>query len=1048
MRKRSFILSRMLRTGLFTILMCLLGATAYAQSGIVKGVVSDEKGEAIPGANVTVKGANNGVVTDINGNYSISVPKSNSILVVSFIGCKSKEVAVNGKSVINVSLQSSIEELNEVVVTALGIKREKKSLGYSVQDVKSDELTKVGNTGIADALQGKVAGLNISDAGTGAGGSAKIVIRGNSSLADNNEPLWVVDGVPYDSTPTVDGEAYSSTTGVGNMQWGGYDRAGGSFDLNPEDVESISVLKGPTAAALYGSRAGNGVILVTTKKGGKNGKFGITYSGKFTWSPIAYTLDEQNIYGQGSNGVFSKDQFGSWGPKMEGQSETAWYDNSKTTIYKAQKDVMKNFYRTGNTQSNNVTIAGGDKDNPFRLSLGHDYTKGNVPRNIVTKTSIDLVTRYTLNKFVTFDVKANYVNVVGQCRPELGYYSTAYYLYTMPRNIQLSDLSTYKYDQDELAAGNHVQNNWVTATADRQNPYFLLDDWNNKDKKNRFFGMVQATINFAPELTLKLKQGMDYSDNQYNYTYDYEDNIFEGRPMSEMTKSSSNELNSEFLLSYNKTFGDFQVGLSAGGNRMYRRYESLYGKGSLIPFPNTYYLAAGSKQTTSNDLNEKQINSLYAFANLGYRDFLYLDLTARNDWSSTLPANNRSYFYPSVGISTVLTSAMDALNINYNKKLINYGKLRFSIAQVGKDTEPYKLVNTYSTTTDDAHGYLYTTEPTTLANINLKPEISTSWEVGTEWRLFNNRLGLDFTYYDMITKNQILSIPMIYSAGYSYQTVNVGKISNKGIELAMNGTILKSKDFNLDLSLNFAHNYTKVQELDPLIDKYTLGSLNNGVSVVAIQGDKLGEIWAKGYKKDSNGNKIIGSDGLPEQTDSEEVLGSIQPDFTGSFGLNAGYKGFALSALFSFQKGGDIYSFTEDQAAYYGNAKCTADRSDRIIKGVTEAGVKNTVSIKAENYWQNGTNPQSFIYDASFIKLKELALSYTLSKSMLASLTNNIFTNIKLSMFGSNLLYLVKHTPGTTPDGSAFSSNMFSQAIDFSPVPNTRNFGFSINVGF
>ena len=1010
---------------------------ATQQHKVVKGKITDEKGEGIPGASIVVKGSTTGVVSDVDGNYSISVPNNNAVIVVSFIGSKTKEVAVAGKSVVNVSLESSVEELKEVVVTALGIKREKKSLGYAVQDVKSDELTKVGSSGLADALQGKVAGLNISDAGTGAGGSAKIVIRGNSSLSDNNEPLWVVDGVPYDSAPETD-----------NMQWGGFDRAGGSFDLNPEDVESISVLKGPTAAALYGSRAGNGVILVTTKKGGKDGKFGISYSGKFTFSKAAYSLDEQDIYGQGSNGVFSLDQNGSWGPEMKGQSVAAWWDNTKTTTFNVQKDVIKNFMRTGNTQSNNLTIAGGDKDNPFRLSIGHDYTKGVMPRNNVAKTSFDLVTRYTLNKYVTFDVKANYINVVGECRPELGFYSTMFYLYTMPRNIQLSDLYAYRYNPAELAAGTHTQMNWSSVVnADRQNPYFIIDDWNNKDKKNRFFGMVQATIHFTPELTLKLKQGIDYSSNEYDEVYDYADGIFEGRPMSQETKSSSNELNSEFLLSYNKTFGDFQVGLSGGGNRMYQRYDGLFGKGALIPFPNTHYLAAGTTQTTSNDISEREINSLYAFANLGYKDYLYLDLTARNDWSSTLPSNNRSYFYPSAGISVIVTSAMDAMNINYNKKLINYGKVRFSIAQVGKDTDPYRLINTYGTTTDDAHQLLYTTEPTELANVNLKPEISTSWEVGTEWRLFNNRFGFDFTYYDMMTKNQVLSIPKVYSTGYSSQVVNVGKISNKGIELAMNATAVKTKDFTLDLLLNFAHNYTKVKELDPLIDKYELGSLNNGVAVVAIQGDKLGEIWAKGYKYDDKGNKVIGDDGLPEKSD-ERVLGSIQPDFTGSFGINAAYKGFALSALFNFQKGGDIYSFTEDEAAAAGVAKCTADRTNRVIAGVTEAGGTNTTSITAENYWQNGTNPETFLYDASFLKLKELALSYTFNKKQLSLLTHNIINNLKFSLFGSNLFYLVKHTPGTTPDGSAFSANMFSQAIDFSPVPNLRNIGFSINVGF
>jgi len=1029
--KKVFLIKKLLFLLFAFIALPVIGQT------VVTGVVKDDTGSPIPGANVVVRGAKVGVAADIDGKYEISVPSSSSVLVVSFVGCTTKEVSVNGRSVINIILPSSTKELREVVVTALGIKREKKSLGYSVQDVKSDELTKAGEATVTDALQGKVAGLQISSSGTGAGGSQKIVIRGNSSLADNNDPLWVVDGVPYDNS-----------TDTGNYQYGGYDRAGGAFDLNPDDIESISVLKGPAAAALYGSRAGNGVILVTTKKGGKNGRLGITYTGKMSVSPVAYSLDMQNIYGQGTNGVFSSTAKTSWGAKMDGSSIPAWWDDTKTTAYSVQKDVIKNFYNTGNTQSHSVSFAGGDSDNPFRLSLGYDYTKGNVPFESIKKTSFDYVSHHKLDKYLDVDIKANYVNTAGRNRPLLGYYSTMYYLYTMPRNIQLSDLNNHKFDATTLAeSGVYTEDNWATPSALYRNPYFLNSQDNDKDVRNRFFGFAQFTVNFTPELKLKLKQGMDYADTQYQYVYKYKDAEMSGCPQMSMTKETHRELNSEFLLTYNKQVNDFSIGLSAGGNRMHTKTESLYGNSGQFSVSGAYYLSLGTAQTCSNTINEKEINSLYGFADLGYKDYLYLDLTARNDWSSTLPAANRSYFYPSVSLSGVVTSALDAWNVKYNKNIFTYGKVRASFAQVGKDTDPYQLQQTYSTSIG-GFGYLYASEPTTLSNINLKPEIATSYEFGTEWRLFKDRFGLDFTYYNTVTKNQVLNIPYIFSAGYESQTANVGKITNKGIEMELSCKIINTKDFNLDATANIASNRTRVTKLDPTVSMYQFSSLENGLQVVAVQGDKLGEIYDYGYKRDVKGNKIIGSDGLPEKTDSQEVLGCIQPDFTGSFGLNANYKGIFLSALFTFQKGGDIYSFTEASAANVGVAKCTADRSDRVVKGVLENGSTNTTSISAQKYWQNGVTSEQFIYDASYLKLGELTVGYDFPKAELQQLTHNIFNSFKVSLFGSNLLYLVKHTPGTTPDGSAMSSNIFSQAVDFSPVPNTRTFGVSLNLGF
>jgi TonB-linked SusC/RagA family outer membrane protein len=1016
--------------------MILFSTCAWAQKVNLGGTVVDDKGEPLPGVTVIVKGTQEGVVTNIDGKFNIATEKKTAF-IFSYVGYTSKEVPIGKATQYHVVLEESSVALGDVVVTALGIKREKKSLGYAVQDVKADELTKAGSSDVTSALQGKVAGLSINSSGTGTGGSAKVVIRGNSSLADNNEPLWIVDGVPYDNSTTT-----------GNYQWGGYDRAGGAFDLNPEDVESISVLKGPSAAALYGSRAGNGVILVTTKKGGKNESLGVTYTYKMSVSPVAYSLDLQDTYGQGTNGVYSSTAQSSWGEEMTGQQITAWWDNTQTTTYSVQEDLMKNFYRSANTQSHNISISGGNEQSSFRASLGNDYMKGNIPGQTVQKTSFDVVTKHNVNKYLDVDIKANYVNTVGRNRPLLGYYSTMYYLYTMPRNIQLSDLKEHKFDADDLATNNNYsEDNWTTPNASYRNPYFLLAQENNKDSKNKFFGYAQATINLSSDLKLKIKQGLDYSDTQYKYVYNYEDAVEANWPMMEMTKETFKEMNSEFLLNYNKQIKDFSLGVSVGGNRMHTKTESIYGGSGQFSVTGAAYLSLGTSQTTSNDIYEKEINSLYGFMNLGYKNFLYLDITARNDWSSTLPSSNRSYFYPSFSLSGLITEALDTYGISYPKNIITYGKVRASFAQVGKDTDPYQLQQSYSTSVG-GFSLLYASEPTTLSNVNLKPEIATSYEFGTEWKFFGNRVGFDLTYYNTITKNQVLDIPYIYSAGYTSQTANVGKISNKGLELTLSGTAVKTKNLSIDLIANFAKNTTRVDELDSSVDMYEFGSLNNGLKIVAIEGDKLGEIYDYGYKKDTNGNKIIGSDGLPEQSDSQGVLGCIQPDFTGSFALNANYKGIYLSALFAFQKGGDVYSYTEASASWAGVAKCTEDRADKVISGVLESGSVNTQSVTAQNFWQNGITAEQFIYDASYLKLKEISLGYNFPKKLLKSLTHSVLDNFKVALFGSNLLYLVKHTPGTTPDGSAMSSNIFSQAIDFSPVPNTSTYGLTVNIGF
>ena len=1038
-----------LQSALLTTLLLCTAWVASAQNRTATGTVSDNIGPVI-GAGVVVAGTNNGAITDVNGSYAINNVPVGATIQVSCIGYATVEYVFDGTPA-NIVLKEDSELLDEVVVTALGISREKKSLGYAVQDVKSEELTRGGGVTLTDALMGKVAGLAINNSATGAGGSTRVVLRGNSSLSDNNSPLYVVDGVPYDNG----GMPGADQAGL----WGSIDHQGGAFDINPEDIESVSVLKGATAAALYGSRAGNGVILITTKKGGKGQeKIGVTYNGKFTWSPVTYFPALQNIYGQGTLGKYDKQATGSWGEEMSASTtKDNWWDGSSQISYIGTENPWKEFYRTGNSQSNNVTLAGGGKDNPFRLTLGYDNTNSVVKTSNIKRTSVDFVTSNKLTDWLKLDVKANYVNTAGNNRQARGAYGSSYAILTMPRSIKISDLAEHWLDANAAAAGAgaEAQINWYKVSPNCQNPYFIQNNLVNGDVQNKFFGVGTITIDLMKNLTFKVKEGLTWAGTTEKNTRLYDTSGFNW-PEFSMRKSTTMENNLEGLLSYNNKFGDFDFGASVGGNIMHYKNEVLRADAKNIPFSGAYYIRAGQLDSdTYNDIYEKEIQSVYAFANLGYKNFLFLDVTARNDWSSTLPKANRSYFYPSVSLSYLLTGMFDELGIDYNKDVLDYGKFRASWAKVGKDTDPYQL-ETLLGTTSGVNGLQYITYPTTRANANLKPEMVTSWELGTEWHFFKNRLGIDLTYYHSNTRNQVMKIALPYSSGVQNQWINAGNIQNQGIELQLNGDFIRTRDITFGATFNFAKNWNKVVELYHNaemgidMDRYSLGNINFSSSgdgtVYAIEGRQIGTLYGTGYKYDDAGNKIIGKNGLPVIESNKEIA-SVAPDFTGSFGLNFAWKGLGFNALFSFQKGGSLYSATEYMTLHSGTGLRTADRSKRVIAGVLEDGTVNKEEVTAENFWNN-IPMEECVYDASYLKLSELSLGYSLPKKFLDRAFGGYVNNIRVSAVGSNLFYFLKHTPGTTPDGALTENSLMATAFDLCPYPATRNFGVAINIGF
>ena len=1040
----------MLKKLLSVLLIATLATASWmasAQNRTATGVVTDAAGPVI-GAGVVVAGTTNGAITDVDGSFILNNVPMGATIQVTCIGYEAVEYVFDGTRA-NIVLKEDSQLLDEVVVTALGISREKKSLGYAVQDVKADELTRGGGVTLTDALQGKVAGLMINNSATGAGGSTRVILRGNSSLSDNNAPLYVVDGVPYDNG----GSPSADQSGL----WGSQDHQSGAFDINPEDIESVSVLKGATAAALYGSRAGNGVILITTKKGGKGQeKIGVSYAGKFTWSPVSYFPALQNKYGQGSLGKYDAEASGSWGPEMSASTQVAnWWDGSTQIPFVGTENPWTEFYRTGNSQSHNVTLAGGSKDNPFRLTLGHDKTNSVVRTSNIKRSSVDYVTSNKLTNWLKLDVKANYVNTAGNNRQNRGAYGTSFNILTMPRSISIADLGEHWLDQTAVANGGYGQINWHEVSPNCQNPYFIQNMLDNGDVQNKFFGMGAITINFTKNLTFKVKEGITWAGTTAKESRLYKNNGFRV-PSFDMRKSTTFENNLEGLLSYNNSFGDLDFGASVGGNLMHYKNEVLRAIAKDIPFNNAFYVAAGSLDgDTWNSIYEKEVQSLYAFVNLGYKNFLFLDVTARNDWSSTLPAANRSYFYPSVALSYLLTGMLDAIDADYNKDVLDYGKFRASWAKVGKDTDPYQLV-TLLGTTSGVNGLQYITYPTTRANADLKPEMVTSWEVGTEWHFFKNRLGFDVTYYHSNTVNQVMRIDLPYSTGVQRQWINAGNIQNQGIEVQLNGDFVRTRDVVFGATFNFAKNWNKVVELyhnaemGVDMDRYSLGNINFSSSgdgtVYAIEGQQMGTIYGTGYKRDASGNKIIGANGLPV-VESNVEIGNVAPDFTGSFGLNFAWKGLGFNALFSFQKGGKLYSATEYMTLHSGTGLRTLDRSDRVIEGVTESGARNTVSVTAQNYWNN-IPMEECIYDASFLKLSELSISYTVPRKWLERTFNGYVDNVRISAVGSNLFYFIKHTPGTTPDGALTENSLMATAFDLCPYPATRNFGVTLNIGF
>lgn len=1019
------------------------GVNVVQQNAICSGVVKDTSGETIIGASVVVKGTTNGTITGIDGDFKLTDVPNGAVISISYVGYVTQEVKWTGVP-LNVTLVEDSQALEEVVVTALGIKREKKALGYSMSEVKGESLTQTRDANVANALAGKVAGLQIKQNGTGVGGSSRIIIRGNNSMSGNNQPLVVVDGVPIDNFSGGTDDYW----GNGNV-----DKGSGISDISPDDIESMSVLKGPAAAALYGSRAGNGVVMITTKKGSKSKGAGISYNTNFTFENPMETPEFQNVYGQGgwvdgkdgapSGYMFDANSNGSWGPKMDGSAKDMALGNFK---YAARdNDLYKDFLRTGTSWTNSLDISKATDEMTFRAGVTRLDNKGVVPNSGMERTSINLRSTAKLADWISLDMKVNYVNQKTKNRIKLaGDPDNVFLNYLMmPRSVAFSDYDAYADKNWKRADGSPA--GWKSDHASNAESLY----WNayrntNEDKKDRFIGFAAFDFTLTDWLNLKLRSGMD------SYNINYEAIRATGNPYWETTgsmttsKETFKEINSDFLLTAKGNWNKFGIVGTFGGNIMYRSWSTTGANSGAFIIPEFHAIANGMTHGGYYTKNRKQINSLYATASMSWDDYFYLDLTARNDWSSTLPKDNYSYFYPSVGASWIFTQMLNKMGKDLGP--LTFGKIRASWAQVGNDTDPYMLQNYYGMDYNIKTGVFTVNRKDFMVNPDLKNETIESWEVGLELKAFDSRVGLDLAFYKKNAKDQIMRIDVPSSTGYKQKMINAGNIENKGIEIALTATPVLTKDFSWETQLNWSKNKNKVVSLTEDTKEQLLSDASvSFLTIVAHEGGSFGDIYGTGFQRNEKGQLIIDENGKPMATSDKVLLGNNQPDWMAGWTNTFTYKNWTMSFMIDMRQGGDVYMGSIRSGCAQGSLKETLKGRDGfVVPGVTTDGVANTVKVRGDQYWQGlGGITEAWMYDASNIRLRELSIGYNLPKTWLGKTP---FTSVKLSFVGRNLWMIKSHTKGFDPEAGYTSGN--AQGIEFGSMPTMRSLGFNLGVSF
>lgn len=1051
------VLSNNCLKGMVALCMLSLGTVAYAadpdvnvqaqQTKKVTGTVVDSTGEPVIGATVAQTGTTNGTVTDIDGNFTLSVP-ANATITISYIGFETQVVTVGAQSNITVTLKDDSQALDEVVVTALGIKREKKALGYAMQEVKGDELLAARENNLANALSGKVSGVQIIRSSNGPAGSSKILLRGSSSLTGTNQPLIVVDGTPLENFTGADNnDFWNPSTDMGN----------GLSDINAEDIESMSVLKGASAAALYGSRAGNGVILITTKKGAKKQGLGITVSSSVSIEDVFMKPDRQNVFGQGSGGAFDAQSGENWGPKIEGQTYQDKDGNNFTYQY---YDNVKNFFNTGVNATENVSFSqvynktavysSFTRLDDFSKIPGAEYKR----TNVMTRVSSTFGPGDRWN----FDGKVQYINSYAKNRPVSGQNSNNYFynMYMLPMTI---DIAKYR---DAINPEDGKMYWWQKGGM---NPYWAADNVIGTDSRNRFLMNYSLKYNFTDWLNAELRFGSDM------YFTETENKEHSGGPNTDkgtygFGESKFYENNLSFLVTAQKdnVIDKFGGVVTFGGNLMQRKSTGLSAGVRPLTVPDMFWISNGAQadKSISQSYSQRKTNSLYGTLGVNYDAWMFVDATFRNDWSSTLSKENRSFFYPSVNAS-VLVSELVNKNFGGMPEWFNYAKARVSFAQVGNDLAPYQLLNTYSSGSDGNVGTSTAWSGGTLFSSDVRSELISSWEAGAEIRFFNNRLGLDFTWYKSNATRQLLSLPMNSLSGYSRYMANAGNIQNTGLEIMLNATPVQTKDFSWDTQLNFSKNNNKIIELANGIEQYQLGGYDN-LQIVAQVGGNYGEIWGTTFLRveDENspyyGKLLLTSDGLPQGKSDKVKIGDQQADFLLGWTNTLTYKNFVLSFLIDGRFGGQMYSGTNRALQSNGTAACTVvngARDNFVVEGVIADGnggyVQNDKEVSPQQYWRTISSAtgnlgigEAYLYDATNIRLRNVSMAYNFPKAMLKSTP---FQQLKVGVTATNLLMFYSKMNGVDPE-SVFATNTNATGFENYSSPTSRTFLFNVTVGF
>lgn len=1022
------------------ILMTFFSLSIYAQQ--FSGNVTDENGIPLPGASVIVQGTNSGVVTDFDGNFSIETSMGET-LVVSFVGYASQSIIVNSNSSLSIQLTPDVL-LDEVVVTALGISREKKSLGYAVSEISGDNVNTIKDNNLANSLSGKVAGLQVSQSGS-LGSSSRIVIRGNNSLGGNTQALIVVDGMPINSSIAGDGEGnqytQGSNDGGGQPSYEPSISGGGITDINPDDVESVTVLKGPSAAALYGSRAGNGVILITTKKGSRSNKLGVTLKTNLYIDNPMLLPDFQNEYGQGTLGKVFPARGGdtawtgdSWGARLNGSLQP-YYDGSVKS-YSAQPDNVKNFFRSAARKITSISLDKGSENGSVRFSYTNNSSESMIEGSDLESHNFNLRGVADLSEKLSIDAKATYFTQEVTNRASTnGAQGLLGYTYGMPRNIVTNDLRNYQLDNPATP-----EEFGVITYSDGLvgNPYWMTLHDENTVRRNRFLGFVKINYNFTDWLNAFVRVGADVTHLRDNRILK-PGRHFETDGAMRIAENSFGELNSEFLVTANRDLSDnLNMVVNVGGNMSKRTYEGMVNSGRNFKIPTKFFINNLNEIGTPQEFPQsiKKVNSLYGSVNLAYDNFLYLDGSVRNDWSSTLSEDNRSYMYKSVSLSALLNTFIDP-----SQEFFNLFKVRASIAEVGNDTDPYQLYQTFSV---PGAGYLGLTElqsPTVKLNPDLKPETVTSSEFGLELSMLNNRLTLDVAVYDISTEDLIFNIPVPAATGYQFEKTNIGKVTNKGLEIALGGTLLKTNDFSWNSSLFYSKNENTVEELSEGLESFVYNTSTDGnLSIKATEGGSIGDIYGREWTGEVDAN------GAPIASDVDVYLGNAQPEWLGGWSNSISYKDFNLSFLIDARIGGKIYSQTSADLDEAGASVRSLQyrESGVVLEGInTETGNANTVNISGQDYWTAMSNiSENYLYDQDNVRLRELSIGYRIPGVESIGLDS-----ANLQLVGRNLFFFSKEAEDIDPE-VMLGTSLGIQGMSHNQMPTMRSIGLNLTLNF